>query len=209
VWRIRRGWRVVGVERTAGTDGVPFDVDGTPVRIRGTIDRIERHIETGTWAVFDYKTSGQAKPPEKVHLKGDRWVDLQLPLYRWLLSRLPHDPDAGPLPGPDEPIEVGYITLPRDTGDTRAHVAEWGDADFETALDAAREAIRDAREIGFVWDPERRARFVDEEVERVLGRGVLVAPASHGPTTHGPATHGPTTQGPTTHGSTTHGGVER
>jgi RecB family exonuclease len=176
--RIHSGWRVVGVERTAGTEGVPFDVDGTPVRIRGTIDRIERHVETGAWAVFDYKTSGTAKSPEKVHLKGERWVDLQLPLYRWLLPRLPDDADAGPLPGPADPIEVGYISLPRDTGDTRAHIAEWGPSDFETALDAAREAIRDARELGFVWDPDRRPRFVDEELERVLGRGVLVAPRS-------------------------------
>jgi inactivated superfamily I helicase/RecB family exonuclease len=187
VGRIRSGWRVVGVERTAGTEGVPFDVDGTPVRIRGTIDRIERHVETGAWAVFDYKTSGTATPPEKVHLKGERWVDLQLPMYRWLLPRLPDDADAGPLPGPDDPIEVGYISLPRDTGATRAHVAAWGAADYETALDAAREAIRDARELGFVWDPDRRAKFVDEEVERVLGRGVLVAHAAHAaPSTHAP-----------------------
>ena len=178
IGRIRAGWRVVGVERTAGTDGIPFDVDGTPVRIRGTIDRIERHAESGRWAVFDYKTSGRATRPERVHLKGERWVDLQLPLYRWLLPRLPRDAEAGPLPGPDEPIEVGYISLPRDTSDTRAQVAEWGAADFDVALDAAREAIRDARELGFVWDPERRPRFMDEELERVLGRGVLVTSGS-------------------------------
>ncbi len=185
VARVRAGWRVVGVERSAPEGGVPLDVDGVPVRVTGTIDRIERNIDTGAWAVFDYKTSARATRPEKQHLKGERWVDLQLPLYRWLVPRLGGGVEEGPLPGADEPVDVGYITLPRDTSDTAALVAGWSQPDFDAALDAARDAVRAARANGFTWDPDRGARFLDDELERVLGTGVLVTPGPRDGERHG------------------------
>src|SRR5690606_35854101 len=93
------GWRIVKVEVEPPEPGVPFDVDGRPVLLRGRIDRIDRNERTGEWAVFDYKTSDTGQPPEKTHRRGRgkerRWVDLQLPLYRHLLPAI--EDDGAPL----------------------------------------------------------------------------------------------------------------
>lgn len=101
---VRDGWTQQGAE-------VPFSqlfnnaewrIDGIPLTIQGTIDRMDLHPEHG-WRVLDFKTRETPKPPEKVHLatakldqaecsafpwlvvpRGQRmcrWSDLQLPLY--------------------------------------------------------------------------------------------------------------------------------
>ncbi|MDT8368620.1 MAG: PD-(D/E)XK nuclease family protein [Longimicrobiales bacterium] len=173
--RVDQGWEVVGVESSAGSAGIPFVVDGVTARIVGSIDRIERDRESGAYAVLDYKTSARAVTPEAAHRKGDAWVDLQLPLYRWMLPRLvdaegrPLHPDAG-----ESPIRVGYVNLPRDLGTVGEAIAGWDDADFDEAIAVARQAIRGLRHDGAVWDPARAPRYGDDAVERVLGRGVMV-----------------------------------
>ena len=85
-----QGWEIVAVECKGEGEGVPFDVDGTPILLRGRIDRIDHNPSTGEWAVLDYKTGQSVDPPEKTHRrvrgKDYQWIDLQLPLYRRLLS---------------------------------------------------------------------------------------------------------------------------
>ena len=61
---IRKGWRVVSVEKQP-EPGVPFEVDGQPVLLRGKIDRIDHNPETGEWAIFDYKTGRQGRDPRE------------------------------------------------------------------------------------------------------------------------------------------------
>jgi hypothetical protein len=110
-------------------------VDNRSIILTGRIDRIDIHEESGSWAIFDYKTSDTAKTPNQVHKQGDTWIDLQLPLYRHL---------ARPL-GIDGPVKLGYIVLPKDTTKVGAVFAEWTDDDLaaadEVAVDVARRVL--------------------------------------------------------------------
>jgi len=165
---------VHAVEVGTGEGGVGLDVDGTRVGIRARIDRVDHHPETGRWVVFDYKTSEVAQTPDEVHRTSGEWVDLQLPLYRWLLPRLV-SPEGMPVaPGAEEgDIDVGYILLPRDLDQVGGVIAEWDDADHAEALEAGREAIRRVRAEGFRFDPAKRLVYPEPELEALLGHGRL------------------------------------
>jgi len=173
--RVEEGWEVVGTEVGTQEGGIPLDVDGRSIRVTGKIDRIERHAETGAYAVFDYKTAGTFKTPEQHHRTRGRWVDLQLPLYRWMLPRLRDDEGATRFPDAvDVPIAVGFVNLCRTLSKIGSVEAAWSDEEHADALETARAAVRDMRGEGFGWDPSRTPPYPNDEVERILGKGVLV-----------------------------------
>ena len=94
--RIADGWEIHEAEASVNEDVANLNVDGQPQGLRGRFDRIDRHRQTGRWAILDYKTHGHR--PEKKHLeKGPagepRFVDLQLPLYRRMIPFLGIDAD--------------------------------------------------------------------------------------------------------------------
>ena len=158
-----QGWEIVAVECTGEGEGVPFDVDGTPILLRGRIDRIDHNPSTGEWAVLDYKTGQFVDPPEKTHRRGrgeDRqWIDLQLPLYRRLLSGI-LDGEGQPVIDTDlegagrSRIHFGFVSLPQNMDDTEFMIADWTAEDFASAEDAAREAVRRLRRARFEFDPD-------------------------------------------------------
>jgi inactivated superfamily I helicase/RecB family exonuclease len=128
----RQGWRIVHTE-VSSSEGVEFDLgDGRSIRLKGRIDRIDCHEETGAWTIFDYKTGESSESPDKAHRSGDDWHDLQLPLYRHL---------AAPL-GVTGDVRLGYIRLPRDTNQVGALIAEWTADDLAQADDVARDVAR-------------------------------------------------------------------
>ena len=163
------GWRIVAVE-CVGED-VPFDVDGVPFHLRGRIDRIDHNPRTGEWAVLDYKTSISADPPEKAHRKSSgrdhqggqgkdhQWIDLQLPLYRRLLSGI-LDEDGQrvidiDVDGAEQSrIRFGFISLPPDIAQTGFALADWTEDDFVSAEESAREAVRYLRGASFQFDSD-------------------------------------------------------
>ena len=156
-----QGWEIAAVECKEEGEGVPFDVDGTPILLRGRIDRIDHNRTTGEWAVLDYKTGVSVNPPEKAHRNGQgedrQWIDLQLPLYRRLLSgimdgegRRVIDTDLdGAVPSR---IRFGFISLPQNVDDTEFMIADWTAEDFASAEEAAREAVRHLRRARFEFD---------------------------------------------------------
>jgi len=90
------GWRIERVE-------IDREIRVNGIAIRGRIDRLDRHQESGRFRIIDYKTGEKAGLPEKAHLgpagegvadfalfefkgKARRWIDLQLPLYFLLLA---------------------------------------------------------------------------------------------------------------------------
>ena len=118
---VKKGWEIISWERM-----IEGNIEG--MLVRGKIDRIDRHRQTGRIRVLDYKTSEKAGKPEEAHLgsllkdqecpdyarvdisgRQKRWIDLQLPLYATLL---PSDK------GLQEPFELGYFNLPRAVNDT-------------------------------------------------------------------------------------------
>ncbi|HBT75387.1 MAG TPA: hypothetical protein DEB39_00340 [Planctomycetaceae bacterium] len=127
---------------------IPFDVDGTPIRLKGRIDRIDYNPRTETYVVFDYKTSDTGPTPEKVHRAGTpkRWVDLQLPLYREALGfRMPQ------IVG--KTVRLGYVNLPKDIAKTKEESAEWTDEELREAVATARQVVRHVRAGHFEPNP--------------------------------------------------------
>lgn len=137
---VAEGWEIVPewVEKPLA---VTLDVDGQPFTIRGKIDRIDRHEEKG-WRLLDYKTFETAKSPKETHQKQGQWVDLQLPLYRWLIKPL----------NPPEKVELGYVQVCSDLGKIGLDLADWNPMELEGALEQAREVIRAIRQNRF-WPP--------------------------------------------------------
>ena len=95
--------------------------------LKGRFDRIDRHSD-GRWAILDYKTHGHR--PEKKHLQktsdGERWIDLQLPLYRMMVPYLGIDVD------PRE-VELGYFNIAEKDEETRINLAEFSESQMREA----------------------------------------------------------------------------
>ncbi len=169
-WRAA-GWRIECVEE-AFNDERPalLDVDGEPVRLRGRIDRIDRHEATGQLVVPDYKSSDRGDPPDKVHRDGPKddrsWVDLQLPLYRHMVPALSLDA-AGPL-------KLGYVLLPKDTAAAKFELAEWTDVELAEADEAARWIVRQIR--AEVFTPADPPPSTFPEFAAICQEGRLAAP---------------------------------
>jgi inactivated superfamily I helicase len=126
------GWRIHRVEIGEDRAKASLVVDGREMGLRGRIDRIDFHPGENRWVIFDYKTSDTAGTPEQTHLKGGRWVDLQLPLYRHLGAGL----------GVGRDVRLGFIVLPKDPGEVGERLAGWSDEDLQSADRAAEEVIR-------------------------------------------------------------------
>lgn len=175
-----RGWKIVAVERQAEGAGAPFEVDGTPFLLRGRIDRIDHNAATGEWAVLDYKTGNSVDTPDKAHRKGrkddQRWVDLQLPLYRRLLPGI-EDEQGQPIVSADAVergcVRLGYVSLPVKAEDSEFMLADWDEDDFAAAEATARAAIRHLREGRFEFDRSvtRISRFGRDALGPLLAVG--------------------------------------
>ncbi|MFP3899002.1 MAG: PD-(D/E)XK nuclease family protein [Dehalococcoidia bacterium] len=160
----RDGWQIIDSE-------VRAQAELAGMRIGGRIDRIDRHAATGRIRILDYKTSDNAQQPEEAHLgsprdevagymlvevngRQKRWTDLQLPLYRMLLSG---DDFAG------SEIELGYFNLPRATDDTGVSVWKGlSDGIMASARTCAGHIVADIRDRRF-WPPVERVQYDDFE----------------------------------------------
>ncbi len=143
-WSIDRDW----VERRLET---AIEIDGSLFSITGTLDRVDRHPEHGL-RLIDYKTSETPKSPEEAHCQGTTWIDLQLPIYRRLLSAA--------LGTEGEPVEVGYLGLSRRLDAPPYLAAKWQAADYAAADQAIFEVVRALRLQRF-WPPAEPPRFDD------------------------------------------------
>jgi ATP-dependent helicase/nuclease subunit B len=167
--QVAAGWRIVSTERKLEKDGEnPLSIG--PLKLSGKIDRIEKNEQTGAWRVLDYKTHTKATSPAKKHFgsrlssewlpaaevvyngnKGPltkRWADLQLPLYRQILSHW-HGVEIG-----DAPMVTAYFTLSADPAETAVHeFTELSDDVMVSAMDCAN-AIAELVHKGVFWPPQ-------------------------------------------------------
>jgi hypothetical protein len=164
-WRTE-GWITVATEYKLKDVPLTFPgPDDAPMLIRATVDRIDRHADTGAWRIIDYKTGDSARHPFPAHhgtkrmpaADAIRWRDLQLPLYRHLLRGQVIEPDLPPLGGT---IEVGYVLLPRSVKDVGWSPAAWEETHYESALECARDIVRAVR-VGDYEPADRAPRFDD------------------------------------------------
>ena len=75
-----RQWQIEYTELYVAQQQASLVVDGAPFYLRGRIDRVDVHRETGERVVLDYKSSDTPSTPEKSHQTKGEWVDLQLAL---------------------------------------------------------------------------------------------------------------------------------
>lgn len=139
---VRAGWHIVSGEKKFITE-----LDG--MEIHGRIDRIERH-DDGRVRILDYKTSDGGLEPIKTHYQpGNRaWLDLQLPLYRYIYSQA--NP-GGPVP------EVGYFNLPKAVAETGIRMMDFQGKDgdlYESAMTTARDVVKNIQ-AGVFWPPKK------------------------------------------------------
>ncbi len=155
----QEGWEVRELEKTLSVQHGPFE-------IRGRLDRVDLHPEWG-WRIIDYKSSDSSKTPAQIHLgtpdperpeldlnykgKDKRWLNLQLPLYRWLWRNSGQD---------DSQLTCGYIQLPKAVSDS-AWTAWKEEAELapatETVLDAILQRIEQQ-----IWEPMAPTDEYDE-----------------------------------------------
>ena len=164
VMLVRLGWRIVETEYS-------FEESLHGMTLRGQIDRIDQHMDTGAIRILDYKSSDVAVSAEKAHTatwkdscrdyqqvplgkKGKRWTNLQLPLYHLL--------------GPEEwlvghNVEVGYFNLPRTQQDTGLALWDgWSSELKASAKNCAEGVIRDVQARTF-WPPEEKVEYDEFE----------------------------------------------
>lgn len=124
------------------------------IELHGAIDRIDVHQERNEWMVFDYKSGDAGEPPTKTHRLRDEWLDLQLPLYRKLVTT--KENLAAP-PG------VGYIVLPKRSADVGAHLAEWDHDEWQSAEGVAQKVVAAIFARQF-WPPSYEPRALSAEL---------------------------------------------
>ncbi|WP_417747447.1 PD-(D/E)XK nuclease family protein [Rosistilla oblonga] len=158
VERTHQGWQLWAAERQVDVqDNAVLMVDGSPFGLKGRIDRIDYHPDNDRWAVIDYKT--HAHDPFKKHYKKttDEWIDLQLPLYRHMLSALGIEADR-------DSVQLGYFNIGERQADVRVNIAEFTPQLYASADIAAADVVRGVREGRFVANPDAATNFDDYAV---------------------------------------------
>ena len=159
---VEDGWEIVQAEL-----GLEALLRG--VRVRGKIDRIDRHRESGAWRVIDYKTSDKAITPAAAHwgganpatpdyalISGEKknrcWIDLQLPLYAYLLEQRKVV---------TEPVSMGYLNLPKAITETGLSLwSEYNETVLRAAQICAEGVVRDVQNQRF-WPPVEKIPYDD------------------------------------------------
>lgn len=159
------GWKIERTEFELGNG--EFSISG--VTIKGKVDRLDRNEKTGQLRVLDYKTSDSRQAPARAHTarvtastkrdwlpeyaefeiegKTNRWLDLQLPLYRIGLG----EPD----------VVCGYFSLPKAVSDTRIELWEELSAEHDAAARRCAEGVITDVRAGKFW-PWRILRQNDD-----------------------------------------------
>lgn len=161
------GWQPIHSEWVFHDELADIEVAGLP--LRGVIDLVEQHRETGVYRLVDYKTSEKGVAPDSAHWidpsrrsgppppaysilqfrgREKAWADLQLPLYAWVWKQ-----HCG------GKVRVGYFNLPKALGETgwRAWDA-FDDALLQSAVHCAEGCVRDILNNRF-WPPNPRSPF--------------------------------------------------
>ncbi len=156
----RDGWDILNVEKR-------YEMVRGQMTVVGRIDRIDRHRESGRLRVLDYKTTDKAWNPSDKHLvpvdpllpeytvfegvdrsgrtRVKRWADLQLPLYRLMLT-------AAGVEGAGD-AELGYFAVTAALADLGVKVWEsYSDLHHASAVKCVDGVIAGIQQRRF-WPP--------------------------------------------------------
>ncbi len=133
-----QGWKIMASETPIDPEVVRLETPAGSLGLRGRIDRIDRHEETGEVQVIDYKTGDKASDPDKAHRKDDEWIDLQLPLYLYAMEK------RALVSG--ESFSAAYFLLCQNEEESGWYEAEWKREDltsaWETAADLSEQILQ-------------------------------------------------------------------
>ena len=164
---VRQGWRIIACEYEGTEYAIP--VGDAEVLVVGRIDRIDWHEADRRLRVLDYKTGDSGERPSQTHRSGRRgmlgWVDLQLPLYRHLLS--PELLEAHPA----RDIDLGYVLLPKNSAKGGFAMAAWKEEELIEADEVAR-SVAEAIVAETFWPPKDDVRY--DDFEEICMEGMLV-----------------------------------
>ncbi len=171
-WQASRrasGWRIECVEFkredchfAVGGGAAEGDAEQA-ILLRGRIDRIDIHEDTGVWALLDYKTGDSGRDPEQQHRRAGEWIDLQLPLYRYLVQ---------PIVSARATIELGFVTLDKQESDDLLRPATWDEVELAEADQVARDVVQRILR-GEFWPPAEDVPPEYDEFAGICGTGVL------------------------------------
>lgn len=162
--RRSEGWRIIETEWES--DHASMETPDGPFGLKGRIDRIDQHERSGRIAIWDYKSGDQAVDPLKDHGNPTKgiWKNLQLPLYRHLALAL------GKYSLMD-PVDFGYVLLPRSAEATAFKTAGWDLSSLAAADEKARQVIDSVR--GLRFQDLGRAKPGDAALAGICGIGQL------------------------------------
>ena len=157
---VRDGWRIIAAEEQ-------FEAELDGMLLRARLDRIDRHTD-GRIRILDYKTTDAGLSPRDTHYQPRKkaWIDLQLPLYRYLFEQM----------HPRAAISVGYFNLPKAATETRIEMFDLDTRDgdlYPPALAAARAVIAGIR-AGRFWPPAELPADHDDFALLFAGGGDLI-----------------------------------
>ncbi len=150
--RAKEGWEIRFTECAVTLKHQVLLGNDRKLPLIGRIDRIDHHPATNRWAIWDYKTSDNAKNPLSVHWsKKDGWKDLQLPLYRPLARKF----------GVSGFLSLGYIALPKQATDIGFHSADFTQEQL-TEADELADKVASRIAAGEFWpDPLEQPKYDD------------------------------------------------
>ncbi len=153
-----QGWEIVKTEYQTSQ---PFSSSAGDVELYARIDRIDHNRNTGEYFILDYKTGNSSIDVKKYHLKGKRWVNLQLPLYHYLAVK---DGSFG------DPY-LGFIKITAEDDSNLLAKANWSSDEIEEAVDYAREITANIIQEKF-WPPNSDPDY--DNFSDVCGTNCLV-----------------------------------
>ena len=161
------GWVILDVERKLeATDENPLHIG--PLRLSGTIDRIEQNINSKELRVIDYKTFSSVKKPVETHLapqsqnwfslakveksksqkiENKTWKNLQLPLYRKIVEHW--YPSECSMQKP----ELTYLILPSDPNESGIYGFDELSEELYSSAIACAEAVAKNITKKVFWPP--------------------------------------------------------
>lgn len=125
----RDGWSIHETEWESPTP-IEIKAPSGKLLLKARLDRLDRR--ENEWLVLDYKTGDAAKEPGKTHVKSHKWIDLQLPLYVYLLRSCGLAPDGA---------RAGYFLLPKKSVEGRIEFADWDDDQLAEAEALATQIV--------------------------------------------------------------------
>jgi ATP-dependent helicase/nuclease subunit B len=162
-----QGWVTVAAEwEVTREDPVRCEIEGEQFALHGRLDRVDRRERDGRVEirVLDYKSGDQPTLAKQAFMpKAQRWVDLQLPVYR-KIAEAAH---------PGAAVTLGWFNLPRAAEGVGIAIPTWKSEALQAAEAAILAAVRGIRAGRFeeVRNPDRR--YLSPTLLTLLGEAPL------------------------------------